>query len=220
MAQAFNFHGIGVPGRKLEIGEKPYWIEPEDFRSWIEALKHVRSRELYITFDDGNRSDIEIAAPILRENNLTARFFVLTGRLRQPGSLDPADLRDLSDMGFTIGSHGIDHIDWSKQDARTLDYELNDSRNELEAILGSRVTEVAIPFGRYRRHVLQAIRRAGYAAAWTSDGGAMNPNHFVRPRLSVARGMDLQKLPKLLENREGPEVRIRRRLSMARKRFC
>ena len=66
---------------------------------------------LAITFDDGNMSDLAIAAPELEARGLKATFFVLTGRLGQVGSLGWADVGALQARGMQIGSHGIDHRD-------------------------------------------------------------------------------------------------------------
>ena len=45
-----------------------------------------------ISFDDGNASDVGIALPELERRGLKAVFFLLAGRLGQPGSLTEADV--------------------------------------------------------------------------------------------------------------------------------
>lgn len=219
-ARALNFHGIGPPGRDFEQGEAPYWLSRGAFEDLVSRLSQWRAEdEILLTFDDGNRSDIEIAAPVLSRRGMTGRIFVLTGRLGAPGSLDRTDLRALQEWGFSIGSHGIDHVDWRSASPETLTNELRQSRSVLEDILGRPVTELAIPFGNYNARVLRAVREAGYAAAWTSDGGPCDPAAFLRPRLSVRADMDCSAVRSALQGGEGLRRRLRRRVAMLKKRL-
>ena len=218
--RALNFHGIGSPGRLLEDGEARYWLSEAVFEDLVSRIaRWSLEQEILLTFDDGNRSDIEIAAPVLARRGLTGRIFVLTGRLGAPGSLDRADIRTLDEAGFAIGSHGMDHVDWRTASPETLTRELSRSRSVLEDILERPVSEVAIPFGSYDARVLRAVRDAGYTAAWTSDGGPLDPAAFVRPRLSVRADMDWRAVQSALQGGEGLGRRLRRRLSMLGKRL-
>ena len=218
--RTLNFHGIGTPGPGIELAERPYWISAEMFESVIPAMAEWQiARPLHITFDDGNRSDLEIAAPLLARHGLRAHVFVLTGRIGRPGYLDVVDIRTLADMGFVIGSHGVDHVNWTEQDDAALERELAGSKSELGAVLGRPVTEAAIPFGSYDKRVLAALRRAGYTAAWTSDGGEMDPAAFLRPRLSIRSGMSLEDVRAAMLDPIALPRRVRRKLAMARKRL-
>ena len=110
------FHGIGTPARDTEPGEDAYWISTDLYRRVLDVVAedpHVR-----ISFDDGNASDVEIGLPGLVERGLTATFFVLAGRLDQPGSLAVDDVRALATAGMRIGSHGMDHRPWRGLDDR------------------------------------------------------------------------------------------------------
>jgi peptidoglycan/xylan/chitin deacetylase (PgdA/CDA1 family) len=217
---ALNFHGLGAPGRALEAGEAPYWIDEGRFRAILEAIAaHPAHARIRITFDDGNRSDRTIALPLLQERGLRADVFVLTGRIGQPGSLDADDIRALRDAGMGIGSHGIAHRDWSRLDAAALRAEVEGSKAALEAVLGERVTAAGVPFGRYGAAVLRALRDAGYAVAWTSDGGPAREDAFVRPRTSVRRDMDDAAIAAILRGALPPLRRLRRAVGMARRRW-
>lgn len=217
-ARAFNFHGIGQPGPGIPEDERPYWISTTAFETFLDIFTSYRDRQpIVITFDDGNLSDIEIAAPLLLKHRFDARFFVLTGRLEQPGYLGRGNVRDLRDMGFKIGSHGIDHVDWAQQDAPGLHHELLRSRMVLEELLGQPVTEAAIPFGRYRRRVLKGLRTNGYQAAWSSDGSATALEGFLRPRLSIRNDTRPDMIMRLLDAGERARQRLRQKLSVIRK---
>lgn len=217
-ARAFNFHGIGQPGPEIPANERPYWISIAAFEAFLDIFMAYRDRRrILITFDDGNRSDIEIAAPLLAKHRLNARFFVLTGRLEHPDYLSKQNIRDLRDMGFVIGSHGINHVDWVQQDTLGLDHELFQSRAVLEELLDQPVTEAAIPFGSYRRRVLRGLRTNGYTVAWSSDGSATALRGFLRPRLSIRNDTEPGAITRLLDSGEGFRCRWHQKLSVARK---
>src|SRR6056297_735130 len=109
-----NFHGLGRIPDHVEADERPYWISVTSFEQILDEviIRRAWGQDVRITFDDGNRTDLEIAAPYLRDRALTATFFVLTGRLKKDGYLMPLDLHSLLDMGMNIGLHGRDHVDW------------------------------------------------------------------------------------------------------------
>jgi peptidoglycan/xylan/chitin deacetylase (PgdA/CDA1 family) len=210
-----NFHGIGKPARPLEPGEAEYWISEDRFRDVLDRMAGHHGRErLLITFDDGNLSDLAIAAPELLRRGLTAEFFVLTGRLGAPGSLQPGDIRLLKGMGMRIGSHGISHRAWTGMTASELDDELRRSKEVLEAICRAPIRSAAIPFGRYNASVLAASRKAGYESAYSSDGGGMGTSGFLRPRTSIRHDTDDAALECILSGRMSAWNRLRRAAAM------
>lgn len=212
------FHGIGDPSRPLESGEAPYWISVERFEAFLDRVAEAPAR-YRITFDDGNLSDHAIALPRLVARGLAAEFFVLSGRIGQSGSLGRREIADLLAAGMGVGSHGIAHLDWRRLDAPALRAELEYSKAALEEICGRAVTGAGIPFGGWNGSVLCALRRAGYDAAWSSDGGWMHSHAFLRPRRSVRGDMDARALEDLLSGRTGLGRRLRRTASMTARRL-
>lgn len=215
-----NVHGIGAPARTLEPGEAPYWITAAFFEQVLDAvLAQPHPDRIGLTFDDGNASDHAIALPALQARGLRAHFFVLGGRIGQPGSLDAGQIRDLQAAGMEIGSHGIAHLRWDRLAPAALKEELEVSRALLEEICARPVRAAGIPFGAYNARVLRAIAAAGYASAWSSDGGPMRPDAFLRPRTSLRAAMTAADVDALVSGRESPGRRLRRSLAVARKRL-
>lgn len=183
--QTFNicFHGIGRPQRELEPDEDRYWIS-EDM--YARVLDEISGRsDVRLSFDDGNVSDIAVGLPGLLKRNMAATFFMLAGRLESPGSLAEDHLRELLARGMTVGSHGMDHKPWRGMSDASLDRELVDARDMLASATGSRVTEAALPLGRYDRRVVRRLRDLGYTAVFTSDRRPARAGSWMQPRYSV-----------------------------------
>ena len=206
-----NFHGVGRPRRELETGEARYWIDEQRFADILDRIMADPERDLIaITFDDGNISDISIALPHLERRRLTAQFFVLAGRIGEPGSLGRADIRDLVDAGVEIGSHGVRHVDWTSLSPAELRQELKASMEVIEDAVGCPVRKAAIPFGRYNGAVLRALRSTGYLEAFSSDGGTASDHDFPKPRTSVASDMSMFAIDEMLSGRMPVTRRLRR----------
>ena len=188
-----TFHGIGTAPMGIPDEERPYWISEADFLVFIAGAGEEARRlglQLTASFDDGNRSDLTIAAPALHRCGLAGMFFPCGSRIGMPGYLDGTDLRQLAALGFGIGSHGMDHLPWASLAPAHLTEELDRSKATLEAALGQPVKTAAMPFGSYNRHVLGGLRRAGYQTVYSSDPGLADPGEFFQRRISYRQGLD------------------------------
>jgi peptidoglycan/xylan/chitin deacetylase (PgdA/CDA1 family) len=211
-----NLHGIGTPRKELPASEQNVWISEAQFEMLLDQVKDRGDVEL--TFDDSNESDYKHALPALRSRALKAQFFVVVGRIGQPGYLSRNHLLQLMGAGMKIGSHGLKHRPWAGLNARELHDELVEARRRLEQSIGAVVDRAACPFGSYNRRVLQALRDAGFKCVYTSDGGTARTDSFLQPRTSVSRTLDLESLTALLSNRPAGASALWRQFKMAIKR--
>lgn len=206
-----TFHGIGTPQRDLEPGEHPYWVSESRFREIVDLAAALSDRvQCEFAIDDGNISDATIAAPYLAKRGFAAQFFVLTDRIGKAGSLDRAALRDLTDMGHAIGSHGSEHKDWRKLDSQGYVREVHTPRRILQDLTGQSIATAAMPFGCYNRRALREIRRAGFERCYSCDGGLANKNAWMVARSSVRQDMPTAAIHAMLATEEPLSQRLRR----------
>lgn len=183
-----TFHGLGDPQRPVDPGEAACWV-PVD---WFEAIIAAAARDdrVAITFDDGNASDAQEALPRLREAGTAATFFVLPGKLGDPGYLDADGVAQLHADGMIVGSHGLHHRNWRDLDSHELYAEVAGSSRRLSELLGRTVDLVAVPFGSYDRRVLK-VAQCTYRRVFTSDGGTSRPGDWLVPRTTITTNQPL-----------------------------
>jgi peptidoglycan/xylan/chitin deacetylase (PgdA/CDA1 family) len=187
-------------GRLLRAGWKP--------ATFTAATAAPRAtRVMAVTFDDGYRSTLEHAFPILDRLGVPGTVFVATdfadagGPLCWPGidqwlggphegelaALDWNDLRTLARAGWEVGSHGCSHPRLTAIGAQTVATELEHSRAAVERELGAPCTSLAYPYGDADAAVVGAARRAGYSAAAVLGSSPAAPGPLATRRVDIYR---------------------------------
>lgn len=199
-----NFHGIGTPHTDVGADEARYWVTQTQFERCLDqAVAHQSAGgQIAITFDDGNRSDLEIACPALAARGLRGQFFILTGRLDDPRYLSPDDIRALEAQNMEIGLHGMAHVDWRQADTQGLHLEVNAARDQLSKIVGHPIDTVGLPFGGYNKRVIRHLKQAGFRRIYTSDGGHTGAGRMLQHRTSVQAHMEASEIEAILKGTE------------------
>ncbi len=195
------FHGIGACTHEREPGEARYWVTHDEFLRMLDEV--TAARDVRLSFDDGNRSDVELALPALAERGLTATFFALAGRLDDPASLSAADLGQLRAAGMRVGSHGWSHVPWRGLSDAEAAREFVEARTALAEASGAAIDEAALPLGRYDRRSLRGLRAAGYATVYTSDRYPARATAWLQPRYSATAADTASSVRALLTSRLG-----------------
>ncbi|HET9529635.1 MAG TPA: polysaccharide deacetylase family protein [Blastocatellia bacterium] len=166
-------------------------ISLSDYLKARRERKPLPPYSVVITFDDGYRNFLTVAAQRLAERGLPAAVFLVTDRIREEGHRAPASRWSAEDdeaylswvevlelggkPGIEIGSHTCTHPKLSKLTKQEIERELKESREAIRARLGGRDIPFAYPYGDYSDCVIDQSRRAGYVCALTTDEG---PNDF------------------------------------------
>lgn len=144
---------------------------------------------ILLSFDDGYRSNYEVAAPLLEEFGFTGWFFVSSGRLRAEQGGKTADgveaddfmsveeLRDLAERGHVIGCHTHSHVRLSSTlPSERLDAEIADARATLARLLNLPVDSFCWVGGEeasYSAAAQRLIEREGYALAFMTNNAVV-----------------------------------------------
>jgi len=183
-----------------------YVVETEEFEKHVDLYLKLRNTDgagLWpeVTFDDGHISNFEFGLPVLQSRNIKARFFITVGWTgRRQGYMGWQELRELHQAGQLIGAHGWSHTLLTHCDAKELHSELVDARRTLEDKLGTSITTMSLPGGRYNRRILTACRDAGYTQIFSSIPRAEpDPTGPTIGRLNIRGDMSLEWITKLLQ---------------------
>jgi hypothetical protein len=195
------YHELRPNGSKYS-----YVIDNDDFERHLDLFSRLRQRTdggivPEITFDDGHISNFEHALPRLASRNLKAHFFITVGWTgHKPGYMGWNDLRALHAAGQTIGAHGWSHTLLTHCDEEQLQTELVSARTTLEDKLGTSITTISLPGGRYNRRVLEACSKAGYTQVYTSIPRAESELHgAIVGRLNVRGDMKAEWIAGVLQ---------------------
>lgn len=158
--------------------------------NFVERKFDKKSINTVITFDDGDKSWVDIVLPILNSYGIKATFFISSGRIMKErcesidgnrsedilinskynNYLTINDLIRIKQDGHIIGGHTINHISLIKErDVSTIKREIVEDKYRLEEILGSKIEYFAYPFGQvnYNNKIKKIFEDCGYKAAVT-----------------------------------------------------
>jgi len=171
----------------------------------LKFIKHegtVPPKAVVITIDDGYKSAVVYAAPILKKYGYPWTFFIYPDFVtvaEGSGAVSWNDLLQLQAEGIDIESHSMTHPNlklhkqkikgvWQSlspdQYAAWLNNETAGAKAELEQKMGKQITCFAYPYGEYNTQVEAAAVAAGYEAIFTV---ADNPVRSTTSLHSIGR---------------------------------
>jgi peptidoglycan/xylan/chitin deacetylase (PgdA/CDA1 family) len=165
-----------------------------------------RGRLLHVTFDDAYKS-VADAVPIMERLGIRSTVFVSTGfadkggaplavpELAEEAAAHPDhmatmswdEVRELTARGVEVGAHTVSHPHLPRLGDAELERELREARVRLEDELGRPCPYLAYPFGESDARVHDAVREAGYEAAFALQAGADYANPYALPRVDLYR---------------------------------
>jgi peptidoglycan/xylan/chitin deacetylase (PgdA/CDA1 family) len=124
--------------------------------------------ELTTSWDDGGILDLKIAG-LLKVFKLKGTFYIIVDKVGKAGYMNWDNVKDLDKQGFEIGSHTMTHpADLKALYETDLHYEIQNSKDLLEAVLGHPVSKFCYPRGRYDERVREMVAKSGYVEARTT----------------------------------------------------
>ena len=181
-----------------------YSLSQQDFAQHVELLHELRTTEnskivkldstdrsgITITFDDGYRDTLTIAAQTLAEKKLPFTVFVSSANITSGDSkfLNRHELIELSNIsGATIGSHGHAHTHLAKLSSQDVTRDLKHSKDWLEQIVQKPVTTLSYPHGSYNNDVVRIASELGFEFAATSKWGVfeVGTKKLEIPRIDI-----------------------------------
>lgn len=162
------------------LRERGYtFIDEAQYLAALDAPPEDRSKQVFLTFDDGYTEVHDIAWPMLQERGIPFHVFLVSdyaGRtndwdlsLGRPPfrHMDWGMVREMSAGGVTFGSHTGTHADLTRVTREHALADLVRSKRVIEEITGRPARTFSYPFGRYNDVAQDAARAAGFEAAFS-----------------------------------------------------
>lgn len=197
------YHAISEDGGEVLEADKHYSVSVGSFKKQLELLRTLAESltsieklstevDTYksavgITFDDGHLSNYEYGLPSLLDNGATADFFVNPSNVGKKHYVNWQQLREMSDSGMSIQSHGYTHRYLTDLNEEEVYQELLNSKNEIEDKVGTKVTIYAPSGGRINQKVVKLARKLGYRTICTSRPGRFGKiaQNYDLPRFAI-----------------------------------
>jgi len=175
---------LNIPATVFVVAEAPgrderfWWDDPEVLRTYSPAR-----REHWLT--------------ALRGDSATIVASLTRARRPSPGKAPSArmpapweTIAAAAASGLALGVHSATHRSLPALDERDLHREVVESRDVIRRHTGVMAEFFAYPYGLWNDGVRQAVRSAGYRAAFTLEGGDSMADTWALPRLNVPAGID------------------------------
>lgn len=147
-----------------------------------------------LSFDDGWKSAITHAFPVLQKYNLPATFYVISDRVDpvQNEYMDRADLRVLVSAGHEVGSHTRSHRHLPELSDEEVWSEIEQGVADLRR-LGFSPRTFAYPYGDWSPRIVKQVREAGFFGARTIERGINDSttNHLLLRAYAVREEDDV-----------------------------
>lgn len=116
-------------------------------------------KALYLTFDEGYENGFTSKIlDVLQEQKVPAAFFVTGPYLKN----QPELIQRMIDEGHIVGNHTVNHLNLPKQDAQTVQKEIDNLNTECEKMYGVSMHYMRPPEGEYSEKVLKIAEDMGY----------------------------------------------------------
>jgi len=222
MIPILMYHQVGQPAPRGSP-YRGLTVHPDDFRRQMAWMRRFGYRGLSmhdlapylsgeatgkvfgITFDDGYRNVYQYALPVLSALGFSATNYFVVNQVdganvwdRDKG-IPSSSLMSKSEMqewiaaGNEAGSHTLDHVHLPDISPELAEYQILQSRLELERLLGVEVSAFCYPYGDTSPAVREMVQRAGYTNATTTERGLArrDDDAYAIPRVTISRSTNL-----------------------------
>lgn len=215
--RAITYHRFGdAPGDPWCVPEADFaaqmqWLAREglavsldEVRDFVAGAKPLPDGAVLVTIDDGCKSTVDLALPILRDLGVPAVAFVSAGLVGAGAvAADHAEpyatwdeLATLAAARIEIGSHAFDHRSLGRMTLAEAREQAELSRARIAERLGAPARSFAYPFGTRADcgpETDRMLADVGYEIAFTAVHGAIRPGMapIALPRVKVEGGESL-----------------------------
>ena len=170
-------------------------ILPDQLYNYLVYGGSLPSKPVMITYDDTDEEQFSVAKAEMDKYGFKGVYFIMTISIGRPRYMTKEQIKQLSDEGHVIASHTWDHhrvdrlkaentIDYrgKKTVVNEWDFQLTNTKKQLEELTGKPVEYFAYPFGLWNQQALPEIEKRGYKLAFqlSTKRDSIQPLYTVR----------------------------------------
>lgn len=189
-SRILTYHSVGERDHEMNVSARAFRGQMKWLAENVQVCSLAQAVQgegvVAITFDDGYRDNLNIAAPVLAEFGLSATVFVVAGRVGmrlahdhdiETGALMTwEEIRELESMGWSIGGHSLTHRRLSRLSAAEQAIEIRACTRLLEHNLGHAIEAFAYPYGSsldFDQRSKDLVKENGYSFALSNRYGVV-----------------------------------------------
>lgn len=174
-------------------------LTPSEMLCWKKNECKIPLKSFMITIDDGQKSVMKYAYPLLKKYGFTALSFVISSRIGDYGEWDPSTYQylsadDLKDNGVIyFGSHSDDMHRYVNDKKRLYTMSYKEIYDDVKLSMGKINTKYfAYPFNTYNKDFTKALENAGYQLAFRGQSRKtiQSENRYMISRIFVSDNME------------------------------
>jgi len=177
-----------------------------EFYTASELIKFYRAngefppKVITITFDDGWKDNYLNAFPILKKYGVKATIFMIPAVIGQTTDavtadgegprehMSEKDILEMAQAGIEFASHSFSHKLFDRTSDEEINFEVSESKKFIENLTQKECSTFAYPAGFFTDFAKEAVRRAGYEAAFSTVYGAEdNSDIYALNRVEILR---------------------------------
>lgn len=147
-----------------------YTLSPEEaYKVLTENVLPQGKKVVWLTFDDSLWDFYDIAYPLLKQYQMQATNFVITGTVGNEGNLSLEEMQEMKEYGMSFQGHTVSHPDLQQSSVESQTEELRQSKSYLDSQLSQDTIALAYPVGRYSEDTIMVAEQTGYKLAVTTN---------------------------------------------------
>lgn len=153
------------------------FITPQDLSEMLDHKRPIHQSPIILSFDDGYRDFYTDVLPIIKKHHIRVVAYIVPGLLNQKNWLTTQQLHQVKDSGLVeIGAHTMHHLYLKGINKKIVEYEVNESKRQLEKELGVTITTFAYPYGAFDQPAIDIVKGAGFKNAVSTVPGVLQSN--------------------------------------------
>ncbi len=160
-------------------------ILPNQLYNYLAYGVKLPTKPVMITFDDTDLDQYTVGASTLKKYGYKGVYFIMTVSIGKRGRfkyMDKTQIKELSDLGNTIGSHTYDHQNVKKYQGDDWVKQIEKPTKTLVDITGKKINHFAYPFGLWNPQAIPELKKRGFISAYilATKRDSINPLFTIR----------------------------------------